>query len=399
MKTQYIKITLLVLVGFVMLIGYGGFCQTYDNSSNSGSSGQKALTNIQNNGGVRKIVVFNSEVSHERKGAIISEANGVILKHLHIINGSAVVIPPSAIGRMKARGEIKRIDDDIEVYATGKPAPTPPSQSLPWGINRIDADLAWTYSQGSTVKVAILDTGIDYTHPDLAGNVKGGINTITPTKSYMDDNGHGTHVAGITAALNNTVGVIGVGPQISLYAVKALNKNGSGYLSDIIEGLQWSIDNHMQVINMSLGSSSDNLSFHQAVQAVYQAGITQVAAAGNDGAYNTVNYPAKYPEVIAVSAIDGNGQLAYFSSYGPEITIAAPGVNIYSTYKGGAYKTLNGTSMAAPHVTGTVALKLAQGIYTPDQIKIILQNTAENLNLPSTAQGAGLVDAEKVVQY
>jgi subtilisin family serine protease len=397
MKIQYVKISLLVLIGLVLLIG----CQMNDSSSNSGSSGQKAVT-IQNDNLARKIIVFNSEVSHERKEAVISEVNGVILKHLPIINGAAVVIPPAAIGRMKARGEVKRIDDDIEIYALGKPSgggTTPPAQVLPWGIDRIDADVAWTYSKGSTVKVAILDTGIDYTHPDLAGNVKGGINTITPAKTYMDDNGHGTHVAGITAALNNTVGVIGVGPQISLYAVKALDRRGSGYLSDIIEGLQWSIDNKMQVINMSLGSSSDNLSFHQAVQAVYQAGIIQVAAAGNDGAYNTVNYPAKYPEVIAVSAVDANGQLASFSSYGPEITIAAPGVNIYSTYKGGVYKTLNGTSMAAPHVTGTVALKLTQGIYTPDQIKIILQNTAENLNLNSSAQGAGLVDAEKMVQY
>ncbi|SFR18261.1 Subtilase family protein [Desulfoscipio geothermicus DSM 3669] len=164
-----------------------------------------------------------------------------------------------------------------------------------------------------------MDTGIDLSHPDLLANIKGGYNAIKPNKSPADDNGHGTHVAGIIAAVNDNIGVVGVAPQAELYAVKVLSANGSGYLSDIIEGLEWCITNNMQVINMSLGTSSEVQSFHDAVIKVYNAGIVMVAAAGNSGpGDNTVEYPAKYEEVIAVSATSDNDAIASFSSRGPD---------------------------------------------------------------------------------
>lgn len=214
-------------------------------------------------------------------------------------------------------------------------------------------------------------------------------------------------MAGIIGAIDNTIGVIGVGPQIDLYAVKVLDRNGSGYLSDVIEGLDWAIQNKMQVVNMSLGTASNVLSFREAVQRVYQAGIVQVAAAGNSG--GAVSYPAAYPEVIAVSATDQNDVIASWSSRGPEVDLAAPGVNIYSTYKGQTYKTLSGTSMAAPHVTGTAALVLttpvgifdldADAIWDPIEVENKLEATAEDLGTPGPdyLYGAGLVDAEKAV--
>jgi subtilisin family serine protease len=238
--------------------------------------------------------------------------------------------------------------------------------------------------------------------------VKGGVNTINPRKNWNDDNGHGSHVAGTAAGLDNDIGVIGVGPAIDLYAIKVLDKNGSGFLSDVIEGIQWAIANGMQVINMSLGTSADIQSFHDAVIAAKNAGLVTVAAAGNSG--GAVIFPAAYPEAIAVSATDENNVIASWSSRGPEVDLSAPGVSIYSTYKGTGYATLSGTSMAAPHVTGSAALVLntsvglydvnANGIWDPDEVQTKLQATATDLGDGGfdILYGWGLVNAFAATQ-
>ncbi len=302
---------------------------------------------------LRKIIVFKPEMASEGdRETLVQRFGGVNLKDLGLINGKAVLLPPAAVEILRRQAGILRIDDDVEVYALARPTrapkptatPTPtPVQVLPWGVDRIDAELVWATTSAGLIKVGIIDTGIDVKHPDLIGNLKGGASTVWYTSSYNDDNGHGTHVAGIVAALNNTFGVVGVGPQIDLYAVKVLDRNGSGYLSDVIEGLDWAVANGMKVVNMSLGTSSNVLSFQEAVQRVNLAGIVQVAAAGNSG--GSVIYPAAYPEVIAVSATDQGDVLASWSSRGSEVDLAAPGVSIYSTYKGSKYTTLSGTSM------------------------------------------------------
>ncbi|OGH27664.1 MAG: hypothetical protein A3C27_00385 [Candidatus Levybacteria bacterium RIFCSPHIGHO2_02_FULL_39_36] len=191
-----------------------------------------------------------------------------------------------------------------------------------------------------------------------------------------------------------------MGYQIDLYAVKVLNSNGSGYVSDIIEGIQWSVNNGINVINMSLGTTSDIQSFHDAVTAAKNAGITVVSAAGNSGpGDNTVIYPARYPESIAVSATNSSDGQPSWSSRGPEVDIAAPGNSILSTYRGGGYTTLSGTSMATPHVAGAAAMVLSNHPgFTPSQVQTHLQNNAEVLpGLSSNQQGSGLVDAEKAV--
>ena len=215
-------------------------------------------------------------------------------------------------------------------------------------------------------------------------------------------------MAGTVAALNNTVGVVGAGPDIDLYAIKVLNRNGSGFLSDIIEGLQWAAANGIQIANMSLGTTSNVQSFHDAITAAYNAGITLVAAAGNNG--GTVNFPAAYSEVIAVSATDINNNLASFSSRGPEVDLAAPGVSILSTYKGNAYATLSGTSMASPHVAGSAALVINSpigaydanfnGQWDPAEVKQKLQDKAVDLGTVGFDNlfGWGLVNAFAAVQ-
>jgi subtilisin family serine protease len=273
-----------------------------------------------------------------------------------------------------------------------------------WGVDRIDAEEVWTTYTGQGVNVAIIDSGIDNNHSDL--NVEYGVNFVSkpswkdpdPDK-WDDDYGHGTHVAGIVAALGNGVGVVGVAPGAALYALKVLDRTGSGYVSDVVAAIMWatdpngdgSADDRLDVINMSLGSTYDSWLLDGACLLAYAEGLILVAAAGNGG---SVIYPAAYPWVIAVSATDINDELAWFSSTGSEVELAAPGVEIYSTYKDGGYTTYSGTSMAAPHVAGTAALVIAAGI--PD-VRGQLKSTAENINLLDTEQGYGLVDAEKAV--
>ena len=369
----------------------------------------------------RKIVVFQSGVAEPAKEALMKNFGGEKIKDLPLVNGMVVLLSPQAEKALIKQAGILRIDNDDAVFALkGKPQPPPlpqPPEEMAWGVNRIDADLAWASSTGVGVKVAILDTGIDIDHLDLA--VSGGVNVLGPfrTEKYNDDNGHGTHVAGIVAARDNEIGVVGVAPNAKLYAVKAFNRKAIGFDSDIIDGIDWSITNGMQVINMSFGGS-DNPSLHAAIQAAYNAGIVMVAAAGNEGD-DFVHYPARYPETIAVSATTIHDELASFSSYASDLVqveainlLAAPGKEINSTWNNGGYYVGSGTSMATPHVVGTAALVIASGVSDinedgriNDEVMNILKDTAEDLNPitdpPTTGLdiyfGYGLVDAEAAV--
>jgi len=359
----------------------------------------------------RKIVVFKSGVDEKTKEVLLSSVGAEKIKDLRLVNGKAVWVSKKGEAELLKSGKVLRIDPDVEVYALEnvriKGAKSQPPQALTWNIDRVDAEISWGISTGDPVKVGVIDTGIDLKHPDLRANIKGGYNAINPLKSPNDDNGHGTHVAGIIAALNNTIGVVGVGPNIDLYAIKVLNAAGTGYLSDVIEGLDWAVTNGMQVVNMSLGTSQDVESFHNAIVNAYNAGVVIVAAAGNSG--GAVSFPAAYPEVIAVSATDDTNQIASWSSRGPEVYLAAPGVNIYSTYKGQSYATLSGTSMAAPHVTGAAALIIdtkkcdlnLDGVCTPAEVQQRLEQTAIDLGDPGkdNLYGSGLVNVYNALIY
>lgn len=346
---------------------------------------------------VRMIVVFEkgAPASVHTQVAALGAAR---VKNLPLVNGAVVMlpanVPASAIARISG---VKYVEPDARAYITAKPTKPALPQVLPWGIDRVNAEECMAVNTGDAVKVAIVDTGIDATHPDLAANIKGGMSAVAYTTKYTDDNGHGSHVAGIVAALNNTIGVVGVGPDIDLYAVKVLNRKGSGYVSDIIEGLGWCEANGMDVVNMSLGTTADTQSFHDAVAALYASGTVIVAAAGNDGIGSAVNYPAAYPEVIAVSATTQTDGLASFTCTGPQIELAAPGYSVYSTYKSGGYATLSGTSMASPHVAGVAALVIASpvaagdtnGVWDPAEVRTRLQVTAEDLGAAGRDSGYG----------
>ena len=237
-----------------------------------------------------------------------------------------------------------------------------------WGMYKAKAAnnglSAWNISKSnSSVKVAILDTGIDQNHEDLQGKIDSNQKNCTDSPTIDDLYGHGTHVAGIAAAsTNNGVGVAGLGYNASLMNVKVLGDNGSGYYSWIANCLMWAADNGAKVVNMSLGGSFDSVTLKNAVNYAWGKGVVVVAAAGNSG-NASATYPAYYSNVIAVAATDVNDKKASWSSFGKWVDVAAPGVEIYSTFPNHTntigqtnYGYASGTSMATPHVAGLAAL-------------------------------------------
>jgi subtilisin len=263
-----------------------------------------------------------------------------------------------------------------------------------WGVKRIgagDAHDATPPNTGAGIKVAVIDTGINYTHSDLAANYKGGYDFVNGDNDPMDDNGHGTHVSGTIAATNNDVGVVGVAPNAHLYGVKVLNASGSGSYSNIIAGVQWATGNGMQVTNNSYSGTGSSATLELAFANAAAAGVVTVAAASNSGncagTGDSVGYPAKYATVIAVAAIDSTDARACFSSTGPAVEIAAPGVQINSTILNGGYgSNWSGTSMASPHVVGAAALVIYHGVTDSngngrmnDEVRNILAMSASDL--------------------
>lgn len=285
----------------------------------------------------------------------------------------------------------------------------------------------------SEIEVAIIDSGVDQDHPDLYSNVKWGVAVKNGgiSSRYNDQNGHGTHVTGTIAALNNDIGVVGVAPDVEVYMVKALGAGGTGTWSDLIIAIDLAVkgpdgvidadgdgvivgdpeDDAPEVISMSLGGYSPPPELHDIIIAAYNWNITIVAAAGNEGA-SQPSYPAAYPEVIAVGAINSTEYVPEWSNRNPEVT--APGVDILSTYPDDTYKVLSGTSMATPHVSATVALiQAARLAYNLDPlppgteldmststIRGILHGTAKDLGEPGYDQdyGYGAINAYEAVK-
>ena len=281
--------------------------------------------------------------------------------------------------------------------------PNDPKWGQQWGPRKIHVPEAWEITQGDReVLVAVVDSGLDYTHPDLADAY------VDAGYDFVDDDDdpfpiwetHGTHVAGIIAAvIGNRVGIAGIA-DVSIMAVRVLGPKGRGTVWNVAHGIVYAVKKHARVINLSLGGSRKSELLEAAVQFALSAGCVVVASAGNRGG-PSVSYPAAYPGVIAVSAIDEDGELADFSSYGPEVDVAAPGVDILSTVIAGKYEEFSGTSMAAPHVAGVVALMLSVNPnLTPEQIRDILHETAKDLGKPGKDDkyGYGLVDAYAAVQ-
>ncbi len=356
------------------------------------------------NGGAEKQSYIVAFAPHTSAPAALARGlaakNGFKLDFVyeHAIQGFAAQLTPAQV-QILSRIPGVTIQPDEETHIS--------AQTIPVGIQRIGTlNNATANINGLddrvAANVAVLDTGIDYTHPDL--NVVGGYNCASSNRAdYKDYNGHGTHVAGTIAAMDNDRDVVGVAPGANLYSVRVFSSSGSGYTSWLICGLDWITQNAgtIQVANYSGGQTGtsgggcSSSSLHRAVCSLVNAGVPLVAAAGNNGRDASTTLPAAYPEVIAVGAmVDTDGKpggqgprtsygsddtRASFSNYGSAVTLYAPGVSVLSTWPGSRTAYLSGTSQATPHVTGAIALYLANHPGTsPATVKQVLVDTGES---------------------
>lgn len=347
---------------------------------------------------VKVLIGFDRQPGSSEEG-IVRGVGGTIKYTYHLVPAIAASIPEAAIEGLLKNPNVTRVELDIDVYAVDA------ELDNSWGVKHIGAGVVHASNKGTGIKVAVIDTGIDWNHPDLNANYKGGYDFVNKDSDPMDDNGHGTHVAGIVAAVDNGIGVVGVAPEVALYALKVLGADGSGSYSDVVAALQWAVNNKIQVTNNSYGSSGDpGVTVKAAFNNAYTAGVLHVAAAGNAGnplgKGDNVIYPARWASVIAVAATNQSDTRASWSSTGPAVELAAPGVDVYSTYWDDTYKTLSGTSMASPHVAGTAALVMvAYPGWTNVQVRSQLQSTADDLGAvgKDNLYGYGLVNAYKAV--
>lgn len=339
---------------------------------------------------------------------VVSANGGTIKRRFNIIPSVSASIPVKAVTKLLANPRIKIVELDGQVEAH--------DINQTWGVERIGCGAVHDGSfmtggspvLGTGVKVAVLDTGIDYTHSQLMGIYRGGFDFVNNDSDPFEDHYHGTHCCGTVAAKLDGIGVVGVAPAVDLYALKVLNRNGSGNWSWIIGAMDWCVTNNIQVASLSLGGGSDPGSQVQAAfDNAYAAGVVIVSSAGNSGAgSDTVGWPAQYASVISVASTTESDSRSSFSSTGPAVEIAAPGSSILSTYPGERYATLSGTSMACPHVTGVAALIIAAGISDEnndgninDEVRAVLQSTATDLGTAGRDEqfGFGLVNAELAV--
>lgn len=249
-----------------------------------------------------------------------------------------------------------------------------------WGMKTIDAASAWAVTTGSPeVKVAVVDTGVDYNHPDFGGRVAKGFDFINNDEDAMDDHYHGTHCAGSIAAGIGNGGVVGVAPNVSMVAVKVLSKSGSGSYAGVANGIVYAADSGAQIISMSLGGPSTSQAIDEAVAHARSKGALVVVAMGNDNSERP-SYPAATAGTMAVGSTTSSDTRSSFSNFGKHISVGAPGSDILSTVPGGKYKVLSGTSMATPHTAGLCALvKSRFPEFTADQIRAQVEKTADDL--------------------
>jgi len=357
------------------------------------------------------IVMFDKKIDY----TALKKMNVQVVEEYSLIPAVVVKGKPSFSQISSSEHGIKDFDQNEKVKLIQ-------SQSEDWGINHIKTqDARQLGFMGNGINVAVIDTGVEDYHPDLTRNNANSV--VVKAKSfitenvYCDDtetsmctddgsddyNGHGTHVTGIIAAQNNDYGTVGVAPNVNIFAVKVLDKEGIGYLSDVISGIEWSVENGADVINLSLGFPDDQPALKAAVDAAEQKGVIVIASAGNESdgsvtaqSLDNMKYPAKYPSVIAVGSIDSQNNRSVFSSVGDSVELSAPGSYVYSTFINNSYTHMDGTSMAAPYVSGMAALYLeAYPNLSNRQIRTIMGEHSLDLGTPGRDRefGLGLVQS------
>lgn len=343
---------------------------------------------------VKAIVTFDAQPGRAAEQAV-ELRGGTVRRHLPLVNGLAVELPLGQMQHLARDAGVRRVELDPRLSAI-EPAPAAAAETADleydnaWGVSRIGAPAAHAAGvRGAGIRVAVIDTGIDYIHddpddtpyvvdPEFLSNYAGGFDFVNNDADPFDDNGHGTHVAGILAAEKNGYLVAGVAPEVELFALKILDANGEGDVSNLILALGWALDNEIDVVNMSLGTHEVSAALATAVANAAAQGLLMVAASGNVNPLIwqellfgcPVAYPGAYPEVLSTTFTNPNDALTGYSCTGPEVDFASPGDAVYSPVPIGSclfckpwgYDALSGTSMASPHLAGTVALLLSAGI-------------------------------------
>jgi type VII secretion-associated serine protease mycosin len=316
------------------------------------------------------------------------------------IDARVVTVPDRSVAaierRLRATRGVQYVVRDATVRALW--SPNDPRLAEQWAIPKLGVFDAWDRSRGDGATIAVVDTGVDWRHPDLAARMLPGRDFVTGDSDAMDENGHGTHVAGIAAAsAGNGAGIAGMAPEARVLPVRVLGANGSGQLSAVAQGIVWAADQGADVINLSLGAPSGAQVLKDAVDYAASKGAFVACASGNDGR-STVNFPAAYPSCFAVGATTPSDARASFSSYGTALDAVAPGTNVLSTWKGGGYQSAQGTSMATPYVAGLAALLAAKGM---DRAAIANTITTTAVDLGTKGRdntfGAGRIDAARAL--
>lgn len=343
------------------------------------------MTTKQSNRKSRYIVTYKKAPGNSRRSKSQPQMIGTLKRENKHISSVTATLTSLEVEDLRKSPDIESIEPDIQIKIA--------TQTIDWGVTATQATYAWHHGYtGKGVKVAVLDTGIDSDHDDLV--LAGGVSFVDYTVSYDDDNGHGTNVAGIIGAQNNDIGVVGMAPFAKLYAIKVLDATGTGYLSDLIAGIDWSIENNMDIINLSLNTTIDSPALHRAVDEAYRSGLLVVAAAGNsgneEGTGDTMQYPAKYNSVISVGAVDVDNKRAKFSATGERLELVAPGVDVLSTGLNNTSLSVNGTSFSAPYVTGALALLKEEHVsLTNVELRNLLLSKASDIGDPGRDNKTG----------
>ncbi len=349
------------IVGIVSAVLFGSYAQFAVPVRASDFAEKEVVIVYKNEDGKEKVLDTSLEVDYEFKN----------------VPAVAVTMANADVNDLKNDRDIAYIEPNVSFRIAGEEDQYGYQQVTGRAKTRTDG------LTGAGVKVAVIDSGIS-AHEELV--IAGGVSTVDYTASYEDDNGHGTHVAGIIAAKSDGKGMVGIAPDVKLYAVKVMGADGNGTLADVIEGLDWAIANGMDIVNMSLGTPSNSRVLQSLVDTARQKNIIVVAAAGNES--TSVSYPAK-------SAVDSAKQFASFSNFGTEIDFAAPGVGIVSAYPSNRFARMSGTSQAAPHVAGLLAgLKQKYPDQTAGELIETLKLYTEDLGSPGVDNlyGNGLIN-------
>jgi subtilisin family serine protease len=371
------------------------------------------------------LVRLQPSATASARAKILQISEGMIVGEISQLGLLSISVPTDRVtailATLRQNKAVRYAEPDARAWATL--SPNDPGWAQQWGPQKIRAPLAWNITTGEPdLIIAVIDSGIALSHPDLinqlwvnpgevpANNIDDDGNgqiddvwgwhfyhgwngqTYVPMENdqIADDYGHGTHVAGIAAAeIDNDVGIAGMAAGSRLMTIKVLDQYGLGWYSDIAQGIVYAVDNGARIVNLSLGGVTSSQTLQDAADYAHERGVLVVAAAGNDG--GDVLYPAACEHVLAVAATDPNDQHPSFSNHGPEVDVAAPGVDIYSTWPWlDGYWTKSGTSMAAPHVSGAAALLWStEPNWTPEQVTEVITNTARDVDVPGWDEYTG----------